>query len=1209
MPRRQFIKDLQKTQSEALPLGVHDVEQGEDDGQFTFTFSGTPAAPFLEAVKITALVPDLDEYPKNHTYMLFSSDDAPQYIGAALNDVRGMSRKSVFELIDIVSARLARVTPDKDGDTEMPDSQTLDEDQLEDEDEDDIYDSDHEAFGGMGDPVPPTRQGPTTAGKVSAAGGAFRRRIRSDLRAAKQSGFKVGQLGLLLDGLNCYLTISIRASKLGISGAAMQAWQIRPNEYLILIIQYPNGYKTAEELQDLDSLRLAPNIGFRVCASKRYKPTLQEAIKAFTVIQKTEGRDSLAASTNSIPAPEAEPEEGGLRETFISKPLNGLLQERLVQILRYRGVGMGWQGAEEWFLEVASNGPSGADQVPDACFEPEPPNEALPPIVNDDHYLARAGKHGLERSFPLLAMQFLLRHFVRCTDFCLVCHRKLTTEVEAIKPYVCDQPLCLYQYMTLGFGPSIEHEILAQPYVVDLLISFCYASATGGKLKDYPDGLALMIPPINPAGSAAAAHGYYSQPNTAPLQQGQNSASADCNVYDVGFDKDRLELIFFEKPAQCPVRRGSWILLRTQSGLEGLEMHCRVADVNYYPTITLDPPIALAPLASVPDNVLAKASSTGTPKKAITPAPTPNWATASFQIYQQDFEELSKSEKCLAICKLLDTLPTVKAMQEYLAKKRPSDLKSWVERISPAALSLLRWIIASNRACIMQVDGDGASQTQDRMSGMNGYMQFRFAMGAPDKEQRFMTEVRKTTTRLTLAHPTIFAWHGSPLPNWHMIIREGLHYQNTDHGRAYGHGVYHAKDAMTSLGYAGRQYYPIDGNRAGQGAWPQSVLRISSALALNEIVNAPEEFVSCNPFYVVQHLDWIQTRYLFVQCVPLDERLKGCLDRESSPTSAHPQDPKRTPSGISNKKIVIPASAIKSGRGTGEDSSSGGRKLTKVSKWQSPFKRLKGSGGFSDPIAIEDDGSASDTTDTEDVELLIEEPEILVDEPRNDSSATSVMKPLEANDTDFIPGTLDYKTLPLMPTPTYAISNTTKRLLKELQNLQTVQQTTPTSSLGWSLDIPKTENVYQWLVQLHSFHLLNPTLPLVTDMRKTKLHSIVLEIRFNKDFPYTPPYIRVVRPRFQTFAQGGGGHIVAGGAMCMELLTNSGWSSVSSMESVLMQVRLAIASEPFARLDLRSKGDYGTGEAAEGYMRACRAHGWVVPEGFAEMAYGMGKGA
>lgn len=33
-----------------------------------------------------------------------------------------------------------------------------------------------------------------------------------------------------------------------------------------------------------------------------------------------------------------------------------------------------------------------------------------------------------------------------------------------------------------------------------------------------------------------------------------------------------------------------------------------------------------------------------------------------------------------------------------------------------------------------------------------------------------------------------------------------------------------------------------------------------------------------------------------------------------------------------------------------------------------------------------------------------------------------------------------------------------------------------------------------------------------------------------------------------------GGHVLAGGALCMELLTNQGWSSAYSLENVIMQI-------------------------------------------------------
>jgi ubiquitin-conjugating enzyme E2 Q len=200
------------------------------------------------------------------------------------------------------------------------------------------------------------------------------------------------------------------------------------------------------------------------------------------------------------------------------------------------------------------------------AFENEGGSDALPEIVRADHYDKALDK--LKLSFPLLAMQFVLRHFVRCTEFCLVCHRKLESDVEAIKPYVCDSPLCLYQYMALGLGPSIEHEVVAQPYVVDLLVSFCYNSAVVQKLRHFPDGLSLVVPPAD----------------FKPTEQ--------FATFQVQFDQSKRELTFRQGQLEkSPVSRGQWILLKSSS-LPGQDLHCRVADAAYFPTISIDKPVS-----------------------------------------------------------------------------------------------------------------------------------------------------------------------------------------------------------------------------------------------------------------------------------------------------------------------------------------------------------------------------------------------------------------------------------------------------------------------------------------------------------------------------------------------------------------------------------------------------------------------------------------
>lgn len=1216
MPRKQFMADLHQAKQGKVASGIHDLRAGEEDGQFEFSFVNMhTSASQQQHVNITAMITELADYPASHEYILFCGEDAPLHVGEALQDMRCTKRKSVSELLDIVFKTLSRPRHDSDGDTVMPDSQQRDE-PSEDEDQTDIYaddyldDDDDDNVFTTPVSLPSNRRASQAAltTSITPASRAFRDRIRFDLCAIKNASFRVGILGSLLDAQGAFVSVSIRMSKLGVSGEAMQAWQVEPSDYLVLLLHYPNGYMTNEQLQSFDSFRLKRNISMHVHSCPRYKPTLQEAIKSFTKVQA--GRETAARPVNH-----GQSAPSSLRDLFISKSLNALLEESLVPILRFRGMGMDWSGAEAWYHDSSEDAKLTADtdNISNAYLQPEKPNDALPAIVNGDHL---ATHNGTQYSFPLLAIQFTLRHFVRCTDFCLVCHRKTNSELEALKPYVCDRPLCLFQYMAMGFGPSIEHEILAQPYVVDLLVSFCYASAAQGKLKDFPVGLGMVVPPVvapispPPMHSSAWAGG--AQPGISPPLPSTTSPE-----YSIGFDRDRRELIFFDMPAGgCPVARGNWIVIKAgdKCPADGaaIEHHCRISKTSFYPTLYIDEHIAVQSNPATFGHVIARQPLDGKQdglesEDAVTPAATSDWDRATFTKYDGDFDQLEAGSKCAAICKVLDSLPSVMDMQKYLISSHPSELSRWVERISPAALSLLRWIIASNRACIMQVDGGARSNKTDadgqahavssaeheRLYGMKDYVQFRFAMGAPDKEQRFLSSVRKTTQRLILPYPTMFAWHGSPLANWHMIIREGLHFKNADHGRAYGHGVYHARDAHTSLGYTGRsQDVP----------WSNSVLRVTKAVALNELVNVPEEYVSASPYYVVGQLDWIQTRYLFVQCSPTYGT--ELIGEERKPKKAHPQDPQRTPTGISDR-VVIPASAIKSGRpqtaNTERDLIGGGKAL----------KKRKGING--NAVAV-DEGSedASSNSDEDDLEALADETE---PDPTkaNLHGKNGIPKDKKSNkkiddESDFVPGSLDYSTLPLMPMPTYAETGTTKRLMNEVKSMQKVMGATPLGELGWYMDVQKIDNVYQWIVELHSFHdfeVKGKPLPLVADMKQAEVKSIVLEVRFGPDFPYSPPYVRVVRPRFRSFAQGGGGHVVMGGAMCMELLTNTGWSSISSMESVLMQVRLAIASEPFARLDRKSRGDYGSGEAADGFTRACRAHGWKEPPGFKQIVYGL----
>jgi ubiquitin-conjugating enzyme E2 Q len=858
----------------------------------------------------TNTLTELSDYPTSHMCMIFAPDNAPACVAATLNDISDAAAgKTVPQILELVSSRLE--STDRDGDQQMLDSQEFDDfDEDEDDDGEEYFPGDEDM---LPRPLTGSHLGAPLGGAFTEATAAFRNRVRRDLLTAKHEGFKVGHLGSLMEGLGCYISLSIRISKLGISEEAMQAWQLEPNEYLVAIFHYPTGYKSMDDLKSYDVHQSKRNFAVRIGISTSYKPTMQEAIQAFTVLSRDEEKRREASQVNDSQQPEAPPI--GFRNSFISRPLNELLEQRFHFLLKYRYSGMPWSGAESFHNDQVLRPSDTAHTAgsEDKYYEPEQVSTLFPKLVTADHI---QDSDNPEHSLPLVGMQFVLRHFVRCTEFCLICFSKMPDDLQAIKPYVCDNPLCLYQYMSLGFGPSIEHEILSQPKVVDLLISFCYTSARLNRLKDFPSGLSLAVPPpvindIYTTPVLAHYRGYVppapAQPPPAPALAAQHQTATKTR-----YNAANNELLFEDKNLACPVNSANWIVLYTDDA-PGKLMHFRVIDTSLYPSVKISGPITpVVPETLDPYSVTRSTmpNSAPSPAKPIQPPrpPTNDFRTARFYVYDQNFDDLSDSQKRQAIAALIDLIPPVEEMRAYLLRKAQSPLSTWVNRLSPAALGVMRWIIASNRACIVQVDTEDevshGRKTKDRLYGMPGWAQFRFAMGAPDKERRFIQGVRETSDRLHLKYPTLFAWHGSPIQNWHSIIREGLHFNETLHGRAYGNGVYHALDVNTSLGYS-----QISGASI---SWPNSDLKVQQALALNEIVNAPQEFTSSSPHLVVAQLDWIQTRYLFVK-TKQDFATIPPADKGIKPHDYIDQDPIMTPRGTEGA-LVIPIHAISGSR-------------------------------------------------------------------------------------------------------------------------------------------------------------------------------------------------------------------------------------------------------------------------------------------------------
>ena len=108
-----------------------------------------------------------------------------------------------------------------------------------------------------------------------------------------------------------------------------------------------------------------------------------------------------------------------------------------------------------------------------------------------------------------------------------------------------------------------------------------------------------------------------------------------------------------------------------------------------------------------------------------------------------------------------------------------------------------------------------------------------------------------------------------------------------------------------------------------------------------------------------------------------------------------------------------------------------------------------------------------------------------------------------------------------------------------------------------------------------------------TDLAKVPGKRILLRIAFPSTYPTAPPYVRVIRPRFQFRT----GHVTIGGSICTEMLTSHGWSSTMTIESVLLSIRTNMLVGG-ARLDLSKRHDYSEAEAREAFNRMVQQHNW-----------------
>eukprot|EP00123_Amoebidium_parasiticum_P011603 comp20810_c0_seq1/m.27407 comp20810_c0_seq1/g.27407 ORF comp20810_c0_seq1/g.27407 comp20810_c0_seq1/m.27407 type:complete len:383 (-) comp20810_c0_seq1:335-1483(-) len=180
----------------------------------------------------------------------------------------------------------------------------------------------------------------------------------------------------------------------------------------------------------------------------------------------------------------------------------------------------------------------------------------------------------------------------------------------------------------------------------------------------------------------------------------------------------------------------------------------------------------------------------------------------------------------------------------------------------------------------------------------------------------------------------------------------------------------------------------------------------------------------------------------------------------------------------------------------------------------------------------------------------------------------------------------------------YASVQATQALYKALREVYRDMQGTADKDRHYSMDVEAVDNLYTWRCKIVNF---DPSLPLVTDLEKYGYDGVELELRFGPNYPHSPPFVRVVKPRFNGR---GGGHVMAGGSICMDLLYDQNWSCAYSIPSLLLQIKTILSTKDIstlAQLDERRHADgYTLWEAVQSFKSVSNIHKWKIPEGLLE---------
>lgn len=211
---------------------------------------------------------------------------------------------------------------------------------------------------------------------------------------------------------------------------------------------------------------------------------------------------------------------------------------------------------------------------------------------------------------------------------------------------------------------------------------------------------------------------------------------------------------------------------------------------------------------------------------------------------------INDRENLIKIMKDFPRISDIKEHMVYIKENYPvamyeSELKEYLNNINEEAVYLVKWLYGTMRNVLVHVPRE--QRNIEIVNSMGCVEVFRILADTPERMFKF--------EKLKEDYNVIYGYHGSPIYNWHTILRYQLKNMSKTchqlHGNVYGDGIYLAPDKQVSIGYS-----------SGNGInWKNSEFRSRNIYIAAEIIEKNIKVVK-DYCYVIPDENLVSIKYL-----------------------------------------------------------------------------------------------------------------------------------------------------------------------------------------------------------------------------------------------------------------------------------------------------------------------------------------------------------